>query len=358
MRVRLKGVSSATKRRADGSTVRYYYAWRGGPRLEGAPGAPEFAASYAAAVASRRRPAEDTLAGVLDAYRDSSAFRALAPRSARDYGRLIDRIAARFGEMPARLIGARAARGDFLAWRDELALKSPRGADYALAVFARALSWALDRGKIEANPLERKGAVWQGSRAESVWSEADEAALLAAASAPVRLAFMLALWTGQRQGDLLRLPWSAYDGRFLRLRQAKTGVRVIIPVGAPLKALLDAAPRASTVIVLSGDGRPYTGDGFRATWRKTCERAGVSGLTFHDLRGTAVTRLALAGASEMEIATITGHKVGAVKSILDAYYLARDPAMAVSAIEKLEKRTKLQTESQTAANRSAPAGKM
>lgn len=23
---------------------------------------------------------------------------------------------------------------------------------------------------------------------------------------------MLAIWTGQRQGDLLQLPWSAYDG--------------------------------------------------------------------------------------------------------------------------------------------------
>jgi hypothetical protein len=32
---------------------------------------------------------------------------------------------------------------------------------------------------------------------------------------------MLALWTGQRQGDLLPLPWSAYDGRFIRLRQRK-----------------------------------------------------------------------------------------------------------------------------------------
>jgi integrase len=64
------------------------------------------------------------------------------------------------------------------------------------------------------------------------------------------------LWTGQRQGDILRLGWSAYDGRFIRLRQSKTGVRVTIPVGGPLKAMLDAAPRLSTVIVTSGDKRP------------------------------------------------------------------------------------------------------
>ena len=53
------------------------------------------------------------------------------------------------------------------------------------------------------------------------------------------LAFMLALWTGQRQGDLLRLTWGAYDGTFIRLKQSKGGVRVVIPVGAPLKAVLE-----------------------------------------------------------------------------------------------------------------------
>ena len=42
---------------------------------------------------------------------------------------------------------------------------------------------------------------------------------------------MLALWTGQRQGDLLRLPWSAYDGNHIRLRQSKTGRRIVMPAG-------------------------------------------------------------------------------------------------------------------------------
>ena len=36
------------------------------------------------------------------------------------------------------------------------------------------------------------------------------------------------------------------------------------------------------------------------------ETHGVSGVAFHDLRGTAVTRLALAGCTEAEIASITG----------------------------------------------------
>ena len=53
MRVVLKGIDSAVKRLADGSTRTYYYAWRGGPRLEGEPGSPEFVASYHAAIAVR-----------------------------------------------------------------------------------------------------------------------------------------------------------------------------------------------------------------------------------------------------------------------------------------------------------------
>ena len=55
---------------------------------------------------------------------------------------------------------------------------------------------------------------------------------------------MLALWTGQRQGDLLKLTWAAYDGTHIRLRQSKRKKRVLLPVGAPLKAALDRAHAA------------------------------------------------------------------------------------------------------------------
>ena len=38
VRVRLKGLNSIRKKLADGSTVTYWYAWKGGPRLTGSPG--------------------------------------------------------------------------------------------------------------------------------------------------------------------------------------------------------------------------------------------------------------------------------------------------------------------------------
>src|SRR5207244_11832511 len=97
--------------------------------------------------------------------------------------------------------------------------------------------------------------------------------------------------------------------------------------------------KRSTMILTTADGKPWTAAGFRASWRKACVRAGVKGVTFNDLRGTAVTRLALAECTEAEIATITGHSLRDVRSILDAHNLYRDPALAESAIRKLEKRT-------------------
>jgi integrase len=156
------------------------------------------------------------------------------------------------------------------------------------------------------------------------------------------MSLLMALWTGQRLGDLLRLPWSAYDGKHIRLRQSKSGVRVTILVGAPLKTALDAAAKTkkSPLILVNSEGKPWTPAGFRSSWRKACGAAGIVGVTFHDLRGTAVTRLALAGSTEPEIATITGHSLRDVRTILDSNYLSRDQALGESAIRKLETRTK------------------
>ena len=108
-------------------------------------------------------------------------------------------------------------------------------------MLARVLSWGHNRGLVLANPCARGGRLYRGSRVDKIWTADDEAAFLKSAPAHFHLPLLLALWTGQRQGDLLRLPWSAYDGTHIRLAAVKTGARVVIPVGAPLKAALDAA---------------------------------------------------------------------------------------------------------------------
>ena len=120
---------------------------------------------------------------------------------------------------------------------------------------------------------------------------------------------MLALWTGQRQGDLLRLPWSAFDGSHIRFQQSKTGRRIVIPAGEPLRVLLNRTERRSPLILTNKRGKPWTPDGFRTSWGKACAKAEIKGLTFHDLRGSAVVQLALADATVPQIATFTGHSL-------------------------------------------------
>jgi integrase len=342
MRIRLKGLNSKRKRLADGSFKTYWWAWKGGPPLQGEPGTPEFMASYNAAVARKVTPPRGMLLSVLRQYQDSEDFRLLADSTRRSYIPLIARIEKAFGDFPLAALTDRRTRGVFMAWRDQIAANAGRRqADYAWAVLARVLSWSLNRGLIATNPCERGGRLYRGgARAEKIWTAADEAAFLKRAPAHLHLALLLALWTGQRQGDLLRLPWSAYDGTHIRLRQSKTGTPVSFKVGAPLKAALDATSKRSTIILTNSEGKPWTSDGFRASWGKACKAAGVRGVTFHDLRGTAVTRLALVDCTEAQIAAITGHSLRDVRSILDANYLHRDPALADAAITKLERGTK------------------
>jgi integrase len=70
------------------------------------------------------------------------------------------------------------------------------------------------------------------------------------------------------------------------------------------------------------------------SWSKTCARAGVCGLTFHDLRKSAVVRLALAEATVLQIATVTGHSRKDVEAILDAHNLGRDVRLTDAAVLK------------------------
>jgi integrase len=345
MRTSFKGLNRKKVVLADGSLAYYYYAWKGGPRIHGHPGDPEFGVAFYAAHASRTQRFSGTWLSILIAFQKSAdGWGDLAERSKVDYVKHIKATETRFGDFPLSAMSDKRTKGILLAFRDELAIKSRRQADYWWQVNARILSWALDRGLIEANPMLKGGRLYKGSRVDKIWRLDDEAAFLASAQPYLQLALILALWTGQRQGDLLSLSWTQYDGKVIRLQQSKTKARVTIPVGKPLKIRLDAVNRRDGNILVNLDGHAWTADGFRSSWKKAFKKAGLSGITFNDTRGTAVTRLALAGCTEAEIATITGHSLRDVRSILDAHYLHRDPRLAESAIMKLEEfeqRTKI-----------------
>jgi hypothetical protein len=121
MRVHLKGIHSVTTKLAGGESATYHYAWRGGPRLVGEPGSPEFLASYTAAHSSRRQPDAALFHSVIAGYKASEDFRGLQPRTKSDYLKLIAKIEKAFGSCRLMRSKTRASPKTFwnggTAWR-------------------------------------------------------------------------------------------------------------------------------------------------------------------------------------------------------------------------------------------------
>ena len=78
-------------------------------------------------------------------------------RTRSDYITQIAAIETKFGDFPLAALSDRCTRGVFKHWRDQLALKSRRQADYAWQVLALILAWGPDRGLITHNPCTRAG---------------------------------------------------------------------------------------------------------------------------------------------------------------------------------------------------------
>ena len=336
MLVRLKGINTVRKKLADGTTATYFYHRLTGERLKGKPGTPEFQASIAAAEDRRKAVPSGIFRAVIAAYRRSTNFTDRAPKTRKDYERYLRMIELEFGDAELGAISDPRMRGDFLEWRDGLAERSRRGADYAMAVLSAVLAFGVDSGKISANRAEKAGRLYEADRADKVWTTKHIAAFTTEATPELQLALTLAMHTGQRQGDLLKLSWGNYDGNTIRLRQSKGGRTVAIKCGSTLKRILDSIPRTASVILTTSTGRPWKADHFRHEWAAATKAAGIVDLHFHDLRGTAVTLMSEAGSNPQEIATITGWSYASVETILERYS-SRSVALSETAALRLER---------------------
>jgi hypothetical protein len=102
MRVRLRGLNVVRVRLADGTLAEYFYAWKGGPRLSGEFGSPEFIASYHAAVSARKAPPPGTILTLLQGFQSSDrGFLFKAARTRADYIKQIMIIEREFGDFSA-----------------------------------------------------------------------------------------------------------------------------------------------------------------------------------------------------------------------------------------------------------------
>ena len=155
----------------------------------------------------------------------------------------------------------------------------------------------------------------------------------------------LAIHTGQRYGDLIRLRWSDYDGAHIRLKQRKTGTRVAVKATAALKAMLKSTPKCCPFILARANGRPWhtasNDKGLGKAWRERMKAAGLyhadmkEQLHLADMRGTPVALLPRPGCTVPEIVSITGHALKARIGFLEKY-LARTKAISDAAIVKFE----------------------
>ena len=356
MRAKLTGVYENRKRLSTGELKSYFFLRGFGaikplPGDEGAafhPGSQAFMRAYNAAIeAPRKARVTGTLQEIIDGYLKSSDFDRLADRTKRDYLGHIDKIAAAvlkagqpsLATYPLEVIADPKIRKRLLDWRDRMAKSSPRQADACFGVLRILLEWALNRGMISHNHATRPKKTYRADRSERLWLPEHLAAFRTVASPELRLALELALWTGQRQSDLLKLGWSAYkDGR-LTFRQGKRKRKVDMPVFSDLRALLDASPRRAATILTMPSGRPWTTDPrpihFMHEWRQVALAAGLDGLHFHDIRGTTCTMLADASCTPSEIAAMLGWTVATVNEMLDRYQ-AMTAAQSDSAVAKLE----------------------
>lgn len=346
MRTRLKGVYASRKRLADG-TLRTYWNLRGfgvlkplaGDESEPfSPGAPAFMRAYQEAIgAPAKARTVGTMQMLVDGYQRSPFWAKLAPRTKTDYLGAIARIEKKWGTYPLDAIEDPKIRRRFLDWRDEMARSSPRQADAIFGVLRIILEFGRDRGMIAHNHATRPKKVYKADRSEQLWLRPHIDAFRAVAGPEMKLAFELALWTGQRQGDLFKLGWSSYSDGRLQFRQGKRKRKVDMRVPAPLKVLLDEARKMKKALTIleSPTGKPWTKSNFNNYWRPAIVRAGLDGLHFHDIRGTTCTVLAEAGATPSEIAAMLGWTVTTVNRMLDTYQ-AMTASLSDSAVAKLE----------------------
>ena len=84
MRVRLKGLNKVTRQRGKGV---YYYAWRGGPRIDtdAAPGTPEFMQAYNEAVGKSKPPNTGKFSDLIALYKKSTEFTTRGAKTKKDY---------------------------------------------------------------------------------------------------------------------------------------------------------------------------------------------------------------------------------------------------------------------------------
>ncbi|WP_339083801.1 tyrosine-type recombinase/integrase [Hyphomicrobium sp. ghe19] len=317
----------------------YLMKFRGTPRAEKAirlpddPKSSEFWAEYARAM--QLPPAakkSDTFEDLVGAWHASPEWRQLSEKTKIDWKRYSERIKASWGELQVRGIGP----PNVLTLRD-LYADTPASANNLIRCLSAMLAWSVPRGWRLDNPCREIKPLKGGSEyAPWPWEAIKEAE--DRLREDLWQVAALALYTGQREDDVLSMLKTSIHANVISVRQEKTDKQLWIPIHRDLKPIIEKAlarsPKTSLTILTNTLGRPWTADGFRTSWGKNKPPlVKKRGLVFHGLRKSSVVMLLEAGCSDAEVSSITGQSREMVEHYAKQVNQAR---LAASAILKWE----------------------
>jgi integrase len=288
---------------------RFYLRRRGHKKipLPGLPYGPEFMEAYERALAGHPADVGEgrTKPGTINAaiatyYRDQS-FTTLAPSTQKAYRWTLERFRQEHGEKRVGLL-QRQHLVVLLREKKQFAARNWLKAIKSLMKFCVELGLRADdpTTSIKAKVKTDGHHSWSEQEIEQFQRRHGP-------ETKARLALALLLYTGQRRGDVIRMGRQHIRDGAIAVRQQKTGTELVIPIHPTLEEIIGKVPADHLTLLTTQYGRPFTTSGFSNFFRGKCNEAGLQQCSAHGLRKAAARRLAEAGCSVHEIASITGH---------------------------------------------------
>lgn len=257
--------------------------------------------------ANERRKHADAkdFTALVEAFEHSEIFKAKAKATQRGYkasGKLVK--AAWAFDLPAELTTVDAQQAiDVLG-------ETPASANQFRAYLSRLMAWGIPRGFCVSNPVAHTEKV-PGGEPWSPWPDWAFEVLIEEAPIHMLLPALSALFTGQRQGDVLLMRRPRESETSIEVRAQKTDNTVWIPIHSEYRKWIEKAPKGDAVqLHLGARGLPYqTTDGFRSEWQRMMngekfKRFREERIVFHGLRKNAVINLLEVGCTEAEVGAI------------------------------------------------------
>jgi integrase len=310
--------------------------------LPGLPWAPEFMAAYEEVLAGQpaqiasERTKPGTLRALAVSYYNSVAFRSMKPITQSVYRNIIDRLCRETDKQGHAHGDKRAAtiQREHIVKLMAARAEKPESAN-GLRKSLRAMMQHAGRDRpARRDPTRDVKAIRVKTDGYHSWTD-DEITQFeqrhAIGSRP-RLALALLLYTGQRRSDVVRMGRQHVRNGVLLVRQFKTNAELSIPLHADLQTIIAASAGQMTFLVTEF-GKPFTAAGFGNWFREQCDTANLHHCSAHGLRKAAARRLAEAGCSEHEIASITGH--ASLREISRYTKAADQKRLAIAAMVKV-----------------------